>query len=137
MTPTRLQKLESAMRVVLAFNESFNRHDIDAMMQLISEDFVFESISPAPDGSIYRGKEEISQFWQDFFRDSSLAHKEIEEIFGLGMRCIMRWRYEWVDEQGKESHIRGVDIFEVKDGLICQKLSYVKGYAKEGNSSVT
>ena len=29
--------------------------------------------------------------------------------------------------QGKQGHVRGVDIFQLKNGLICQKLSYVKG----------
>jgi hypothetical protein len=43
------------------------------------------------------------------------------------MRCVMRWRYQWVDAEGKNGHVRGVDIFQLKNGLICEKLSYVKG----------
>jgi hypothetical protein len=39
----------------------------------------------------------------------------------------MRWRYHWVDAAGKQGHVRGVDIFQVKDGFICEKFSYVKG----------
>jgi hypothetical protein len=39
----------------------------------------------------------------------------------------MRWRYSWVDAAGEEGHVRGVDIFQVKNGLITEKLSYVKG----------
>jgi predicted SnoaL-like aldol condensation-catalyzing enzyme len=127
MSPTRLSRLESALRVVLEFNEAFNRHDVAGMMRRMSDDCVFENTSPAPDGAVYKGKEEVAQFWQDFFRESPQAHIEIEEAFGLGMRCIMRWKYSWVDAAGKKGHVRGVDIFLVKNELICEKLSYVKG----------
>ncbi|HZM21765.1 MAG TPA: nuclear transport factor 2 family protein [Anaerolineales bacterium] len=127
MSPTQLSRLENAMRVVLEFNEAFNRHDVAGMMQLMSEDCIFENTNPAPDGTRYSGKETVTQFWQDFFRESPHAHIDIEEIFGLGNRCIMRWKYNWVDAAGKQGHVRGVDIFQVRDGYIQQKLSYVKG----------
>jgi len=127
MSPARMSKIESGIRVVLAFNEAFNRHDVAGMMQLMSDDCVFENTSPAPDGSTFSGKQRVTQFWQDFFRDSPHAHIEIEEIFGLGMRCIMRWKYSWVDGAGIKGHVRGVDIFQVKNDLIAEKLSYVKG----------
>jgi hypothetical protein len=48
-------------------------------------------------------------------------------MVGLGLRCIMRWRYDWVDEAGNAGHVRGVDIVRVQNGLIVEKLSYVKG----------
>lgn len=127
MSPTRLARLEAAVRVVLAFNEAFNRHDVEEMMALMSDDCVFENTEPPPDGAVYEGKEAIAQFWQDFFRQSPQAHIEVEQIFGLGIRCVMRWRYNWVDAEGKIGHVRGVDIFQVRDGSICEKLSYVKG----------
>ena len=95
MGPTRMSKIELATRLVLAFNEAFNRHDVARMMALMSEDCVYEHNAPAPDGTQYLGKESISQLWQDFFRESPEAHIEIEEIFGLGMRCVMHWRYDW------------------------------------------
>jgi ketosteroid isomerase-like protein len=127
MRPTRLQRLEAAMRVVLAFNEAFNRHDVEAMMALMSDDCVFENTGPAPDGAVYSGKAAVTQFWHDFFRQSPHAHIEIEEIFGLGERCVMRWRYSWVDAKGEQGHVRGVDIFRVRNDAIREKLSYVKG----------
>jgi predicted SnoaL-like aldol condensation-catalyzing enzyme len=122
-----MAKIESAMRLVLEFNEAFNRHDVAGMMQRMSDDCVFENTDPAPDGTLYSGKEAVTQFWQGFFRDSPQAHIEIEEIFGLGNRCIMRWKYNWVDETGQKGHVRGVDIFKVEAELISEKLSYVKG----------
>ena len=127
MSPIQMSRLESAIRIVLEFNEAFNRHDVAGMMQLMSEDCVFENTVPAPNGAVYSGKEIVTEFWQNFFRESPNAHIEIEEIFGLGLRCVMRWRYDWLDQAGKKGYVRGVDIFQVKDGSICEKLSYVKG----------
>lgn len=128
MSPIRMSKIESAMRIVLEFNDAFNRHDVAGMMQLMSDDCVFENTDPAPDGTRYSGREAVTQFWQDFFRESPQAHIDIEEIFGqANNRCIMRWKYNWVDAAGQKGHVRGVDIFQVKDGLISEKLSYVKG----------
>jgi hypothetical protein len=126
MTPSRLSKLESTPRLILEFNDAFNRHDVTGMMQLMSDDCVFENTTPAPDGTVYVGKEEVQLFWQDFFRHSPNAKIEIEDIFGLGMHCIMRWKYSWIDEEGNTGHVRGVDIFKVLNGLITEKLSYVK-----------
>jgi ketosteroid isomerase-like protein len=127
MTPIRMARIESAVRVVIAFNAAFNRHDVSAMMQLMCEDCVFENTDPAPDGAVFSGKETITQFWQGYFNQSPQAHIEVEESISSGNRCIMRWRYGWVDLEGHKGHVRGVDIYRVQNGLICEKLSYVKG----------
>ncbi|MFZ5809175.1 MAG: nuclear transport factor 2 family protein [Chloroflexota bacterium] len=123
----KMSKIETAVRVVLEFNEAFNRHDVSAMMSLMGEPCSFENTTPAPDGTVYVGKEAITKFWQDFFHQSPKAHIDIEEIFGFGERCVMRWKYHWEDREGKEGHVRGVDLFRVRNGLITEKLSYVKG----------
>ena len=81
----KMAKIESAMRVALEFNQALNRHDVAAMMALMSDDCVFENTSPAPDGTVYSGKEAVTQFWQDFFRASPQAHIQVEEILGEGV----------------------------------------------------
>ncbi|MBI4731025.1 MAG: nuclear transport factor 2 family protein [Chloroflexi bacterium] len=127
MSPARMSRIESATRIVLDFYAAFNHHDVAGMMRLISDDCIFETATPIPDGTVVAGKEAITRFWQDFFRESPKAHIEIEDIFGLGLRCIMRWKYEWADTAGKKGHVRGADLFQVRNGSICERLSYVKG----------
>ncbi len=122
MSPARMSKIEASVRTVMEFNDAFNRHDVTGMMQLSTDDTVFENTHPSPDGTKYSGKEAVTKFWDEFFRESANAHIDIEEIFGFGNRCVMRWKYTWGD-----GHIRGVDVFKLKDGLIAEKLSYVKG----------
>lgn len=123
----KMSRIETAVRTVLAFNEAFNRHDVTGMMAQMSENCVFENTTPSPDGTVIAGKEAVTQFWQEFFHQSPQAHIEVEEIFGMGNRCVMRWSYTWVEANGEKGHVRGVDIFQVKSNLISQKLSYVKG----------
>jgi len=114
MSPIRMSKIESGVRAVLEFNEAFNRHDVAGMMKCLSDDCVLEDAN----NNSYSGKESIIRFYQDLFSESPQANIEIEEIFGLGLRVVMRWKYD---------NARGVDVFKLKDGLICEKLSYVKG----------
>jgi ketosteroid isomerase-like protein len=127
MSPARMSRIEAAPRIVLEFNEAFNRHDVAGMMRLMSDDCVFENTAPAPNGTVYKGKEAVTQFWQNFFRESPKAHIEIEEVFGFGRRCVMRWKYSWIDDAGKQGYVRGVDVFQVQEGLVTEKFSYVKG----------
>ena len=127
MNPGKMAKIESAIRVVLEFNAAFNHHDVEAMMKLISDDCTFESAAPFPDGTVYMGKEAITRYWQAFFRESPQAHMEIEEIFGFGRRCILRWKYHKLDADGNKGHVRGVDIFQVSEDMIYEKFSYTKG----------
>jgi ketosteroid isomerase-like protein len=127
VSPIRLQRLETAIRTVLDFNEAFNRHDVSAMMQLMSDDCTYESPCPAPNGTVFKGKGAIMQFWQNQFIQSPTSHYQIEDVFSFGERCIMHGKYSEADKAGGEGTIRRVDVFRVRAGLICEQLAYVKG----------
>jgi hypothetical protein len=45
-----------------------------------------------------------------------------EEVIDAGDRVVTRWRYDF-----DGGHVRGVDVFRVRDGLVAEKFSYVKG----------
>ncbi len=104
------------------FNEAFNRHDVDAVMALMTDDVVFENTSPQPDGERFVGQAAVRAFWEDFFASSPQAHFDAEEIIAAGDRCTVSWRYSWGN-----GHIRGIDLFRVRDGKVAEKFSYVKG----------
>lgn len=55
MSSIRMSRIEEAIRIVIGFNEAFNDHNVAEMMQLMSEDCVFENTHPAPDGTAYSG----------------------------------------------------------------------------------
>ncbi len=109
------------IEVVGDFGKAWADHDLDTALTLITEDCVFEATGPAPDGVRYIGPEEIRRAWTPIFDDES-ATFETEDSFALGDRVVQRWRYTWGG-----GHVRGVDLFRVRDGKVAEKLSYVKG----------
>ena len=127
MSPIRMERYEAALRLVLEFVEATNRQDVAGMTGMVSEDCVFDEASPAPAGRRYAGKAALTRLWQDSFRGAPAARLTVEEIFGFGYRCVVRWTCVRVDTAGVETHLRGVDLYQVKEGLICERLSYIKG----------
>jgi ketosteroid isomerase-like protein len=112
---------DDALAVVAAFNTAWGDHDLDATLARVTEDCVFDSTGPAPDGQRSTGRDELRAAWKAIFDDTAAVF-ETEEVFAAGDRVVQRWRYSWGD-----GHVRGVDVFRVRDGLVAEKLSYVKG----------
>jgi ketosteroid isomerase-like protein len=119
--------LETATRLAVDnFNAAFNRHDVDAVMKLMTPDCVFESTNPPPDGLRVVGQTDMRAFWEKFFAGNPDAFFEAEEILVTGNRCVVRWIYRKTKD-GNPWHLRGVDIFKVENGLVAEKFAYVKG----------
>jgi len=118
--------MNATRMAVEKFNAAFNRHDVDAVMDAMTEDCVFENTSPTPDGTRIEGAAAVRAYWQKFFAANPDALFETEEIFATADRCVVRWTYRKT-KAGKPWHLRGVDIFKVKDGKVSEKLAYVKG----------
>jgi predicted SnoaL-like aldol condensation-catalyzing enzyme len=95
-------------------------------MALMTDDVIFENTSPSPDGERYDGQTAVRAFWERLFASSPNAHFEAEDLFAGGDRCTVRWRYTWDNTNGS-GHVRGVDVFRVREGKVAEKLSYVKG----------
>lgn len=108
------------------FSEAFDRCDVDAIMALMTDDCVFESTSPAPDGERCVGQAAVRGFWERFFAGTTSPKFTAEETFGAGDRVTVRWRFTW-GAGDSAGHVRGVDVIRVRDGKVAEKLSYVKG----------
>lgn len=111
----------SALEVVEAFGQAWAAHDLGSAVAFLSDDCLFDSTGPAPDGSRHVGPDQVRRAWQPIFEDPS-SRFLAEETFGIGDRVVQRWRYDW-----EGGHIRGVDVFKVRGDRITEKLSYVKG----------
>jgi len=116
----------ATLAAVTRFNEAFNDHDVARIMAAMTEDCVFENTRPAPDGERLEGQARVRQAWETLFVRSPRARFETEEMFAHGDRCVVRWVYHW-ERDGSKGHVRGVDVFRVRDGKVAEKLSYVKG----------
>lgn len=112
---------DSPLAVVEAFGEAWGAHDLDATLAFITDDCVFEATGPAPDGVRHVGAAAIRTAWKEIFEDTESLF-EAEETFAADDRVVQRWRYSW-----DGGHVRGVDLFKVRDGKVAEKFSYVKG----------
>lgn len=118
--------MSGTLDVVDQFNAAFNRHDAAQVAALLTEDTVFENSHPPPDGTRIVGKAAVAAHWERWFAANPDARFEVEEAVAAGTRCTVRWVYRKTRD-GRPWHVRGVDIFAVRDGKIAEKLSYVKG----------
>jgi len=107
--------------VVATFGRAWADHDLDAALGLVTEDCVFDATGPAPDGTRYVGRAAIGIAWDAIFSDRT-SRFDPEETFVADDRVVQLWRYSW-----DGGHVRGVDVFRVRDGKVAEKLSYVKG----------
>jgi ketosteroid isomerase-like protein len=108
------------------FNDAVNRQDLEALTAAMTDDIVFENTNPQPDGTRYEGKPAVRAFWAKWFAANQGATFEAEETIVSGDRCTVRWVYRKIRD-GKPWHLRGIDVFRVRDGKVAEKLSYVKG----------
>ena len=109
------------VEVVETFGAAWADHDLDTALGLITEDCVFDATGPAPDGTRHVGRAEIRRAWQAIFDDRA-SRFEAEDTFAAGDRVVQLWRYTW-----DTGHVRGVDVFRVRDDKVAEKFSYVKG----------
>ena len=112
--------------VIHNFNDAFNRQDPEALAALLTDDTVFEDTSPQPDGARLEGKAAVAAFWREWFKNNPGARFEAEETIICEDRAVVRWVYRKV-RNGQPWHLRGVDVFTVRDGKVAAKLAYVKG----------
>jgi ketosteroid isomerase-like protein len=111
----------NASVIVDRFGAAWAQHDLETALSMLTDDCVFDATGPSPDGTRFVGRDEIRAAWKPIFDDLSSSFA-VEQTIDLGDYVVGLWRYSWSD-----GHIRGVDIFRVRDGLIAEKLSYVKG----------
>jgi ketosteroid isomerase-like protein len=121
-----VQSQERSTRTTIdSFNEVFNRHDADGLAAFLTEDTVFEDTSPAPDGRRIEGKAHVVEFWRGWFVRNPDARFEAEEVIVSGSRATVLWVYRKV-RNDQPWHLRGIDVFTVRDGKVAAKLAYVK-----------
>lgn len=110
-----------SLAAVERFGDAFDAKDIDAIMANMTPDCVFESTAP-PDGDRHCGADAVRAAWHRFFETAGDHRFTTESRVVAGDQVTVRWRYDWTG-----GHVRGVDIFRVRGGLVAEKLAYVKG----------
>jgi ketosteroid isomerase-like protein len=110
----------ATIEAIERLDAAFDRGDIDAFMAAMTDDCVWESFTPAPDGKRHEGQAAVRQAMAEFLGSSPVF--EGEEMIACRDRAMVRWSCRF-----SGGHVRGVDVVRVRDGKVAEILSYVKG----------
>ena len=114
-------------RLLQAFGEAWNRHDIDALMSMMAEDGVFEaSGGQNVNGERHVGPQAVRAAFSAVFAEYPDAHWGNARHFVKGDRGVSEWTFTGTREDGTRVEVTGCDLLTFKNGKIALKNAYRK-----------
>ena len=115
------------LKLLERFAEAWNRHDLDALMSMMTDDGVFEaSAGPEVNGQHNAGKEAVRAAYAAVFDTFPDAHWAGARHFAAGDRGVSEWTFTGTRKDGTRVEVAGCDIFTIRDGRIAVKNSFRK-----------
>ena len=109
------------------FADAWNRHDLDGLMSMMTDDCVFEaSAGPQVDGHLSEGTEAVRGAFAAVFDAFPDAHWGNPRHFIAGHRGVSEWTFTGTRTDGTRVEVNGCDLFTFRDGKIAVKNSYRK-----------
>jgi ketosteroid isomerase-like protein len=117
---TRLQVLE-------AFADAFNRHDIHAIMALMTKDCIFEaSAGPEVCGARFVGSEAVGAAFIEVWTTFPNAQWQGARHYVFGDRGLSEWTFSGTRADGSRVEVNGCDLLTFHGNQIAIKNSYRK-----------
>ena len=128
------QPSESDLEKLLnAFADAWNRHDVDALMSMMTDDGVFEaSAGPDVNGQRYEGQRAVRAAYEAVFAQFPDARWNNPRHFVSGNRGVSEWTFTGTSKEGRRVEVTGCDLFTFRDGKIAVKNSYRKSRSRGG-----
>ena len=118
---------EERIAVLEAFEEAGNRHDIDGMMSLMTDDCVFDSaFGPHPHGTRFEGRDQVKGGLESFLNIAPDARWTDARHFVSGDRGASEWIFTATAQDGSSIEVAGCDIVTFRGGKIAIKNSFRK-----------
>jgi len=115
------------IRLLETFNDAWNRHDIEALMNCMADECVFYGVAgPDPMGRIFKGREAVRQGFTLAWETCPDASWKEGEHFVSGERGVSESTFRGTTADGSRIEARMVDVFTFKDGKIAVKNAYRK-----------
>jgi steroid delta-isomerase-like uncharacterized protein len=117
----------AGIELLQAFNDAWNRHDIDALMGCMADDCVFHGVA-GPDllGRSFVGREAVREGFQLAWQTFPDAQWVDGEHFVVGDRGVSESTFRGTRADGACIEARMVDVFTFRDGRIAVKNAYRK-----------
>ncbi len=110
-----------------AFADAWNRHDVDALMSMMTTDCVFEaSGGNVVDGERHEGQRAVRAAYAAVFALYPDAHWGNARHFVTGDRGVSEWTFTGTLKDGKRVEVTGCDVFTFRNGKIAIKNSFRK-----------
>jgi ketosteroid isomerase-like protein len=109
------------------FADAWNRHDLDALMAMMTGDCVFQaSAGPDDDGQRSEGRDAVRAAFAAVFDAFPDAHWASPRHFIAGDRGVSEWTFTGTRRDGTRVEVTGCDLFTFRDRLIAVKNSFRK-----------
>ena len=109
------------------FADAWNRHDLDALMSMMTDDCVFEaSAGPEVNGQRSEGMVAVREAYAAVFDTFHDAHWANPRHVIAGNRGVSEWTFTGTHKDGTRVEVNGCDLFTFRDGKIAIKNSYRK-----------
>lgn len=116
-----------ALRLLERFADAWNRHDLDALMSMMTDDGVFAaSAGPDVDGARSEGRQAVRAAYAAVFEAFPDAQWAGARHFVAGERGVSEWTFSGTRADGQRVEVTGCDLFTFRDGRIAVKNSYRK-----------
>ena len=116
--------------LLTAFADAWNRHDVDALMSMMTDEPVFEASSGNDvDGEGHQGQQAVRAAYAAVFAQFPDAHWGNARHFVAGDRGVSEWRFTGTRSDGKRIEVNGCDLFTFRGGKIAVKNSFRKNRA--------
>ena len=117
--------------LIRAFIDSWNKHDVNKLISLFSENCLYEVIA---DGGSFSSKEQIAAYAKSTFSGIPDTEMIIVKIVANDSIGVVEWIWKGTNSVGwpnlgitptnKHFEVRGISIMEIENGLIKQNRDY-------------
>ncbi len=115
------------------FAAAWNRHDLDALMSMMTGDCVFDaSAGPDVTGERSEGQPAVRAAYAAVFDAFPDAHWADARHFVAGNRGVSEWTFTGTRADGTRVEVNGCDLLTFRDGKIAVKNSYRKNRTGRG-----
>lgn len=113
--------------VLRALFEAFNRHDVDAIVSLMTADCIFDAaVGPEAYGARFVGRDAVGAAFAQVWKTFPNAEWADARHFVAGDRGVSEWTFKGTRADGARIEAEGCDLFTFRDGKIAVKKAFRK-----------